>query len=244
MAVLDLNALKRDVSSRSALSANRKKGNVPGIFYYKGSPSIPIFVKDIALHPFIYTSEVRTIELTIEGESKPYNCVLRDVQFDPISDKPIHFDLLGVSEHEKIKIEIPVTLVGSPAGVKEGGIIQQTLHKIEVECFPRDIPANIEVNIEHLNIGDSVHISDLTYDKFEILENPDTTIVAVVPPAIEEVAAPVVEGEAVPAEGEPAEPEVIAKGKKEEKEEGEEEEKEKGREEGKGKEKGKEKEKK
>jgi large subunit ribosomal protein L25 len=221
MAVMTLNAQKREEIASSAVKASRKKGNVPGVYYYKGTPTVPLYVKDSALKPFVYTSEVHIINLKIEGSNEQYSCILKDVQFDPVKDIPIHFDLLGISENEKIKLEIPITLVGSPAGVKEGGVIQHTLHKLEVECFPRNIPSHIDVNIESLLIGDSVHVSDLEHKDYEILDSPDATIVAVVPPAVEKVEVPA-EGEegAVPEEGEaPAEPEVISKGKKEEEEE-------------------------
>ena len=224
---MTLNATKREDLANSSTKLNRKKGNIPGVFYYRGVPSIPIYVKDTNLNPFIYTSEVNIISLVIEGLTSPYNCILKAIQFDPISDKPVHFDLLGISENEKIKIEIPVKLVGAPVGVKDGGVIQHSVHKIEVECFPKDIPPHIEVNIEHLKIGDGVLISELETKNYVILDAPESMIVAVVPPTIEKEpeAAPAVEGE-VAAEGEPVEPEVIAKGKKEE--EGEEpEEKEK-----------------
>ena len=217
MATMTLNAHKRVDLTNTTTKTNRKKGSIPGVFYYKNTPAIPILVKDTALNPFVYTSEVRLINLQIEGADKPYNCILKDIQFDPVSDKPIHFDLLGISEHEKIKVEIPVKLVGTPAGVKEGGVIQHILHSIEVECLPQDIPSHIEVNIEPLNIGDSIHISDIVTKNYEILDNPESSIVAVVPPAAEEVAAPVAaEGEEAAAGTEPAEPEVIAKGKKDE----------------------------
>lgn len=222
MAVRNLTASKREDIANSALKTARKQGNVPGVFYYRGTQSIPLYVKDIALNPFVYTSEVHIINLKINGMDSTYNCILKDIQFDPVSDKPIHFDLLGIAEHEKIKLEIPIAIIGSPAGVKEGGIIQHSLHRVEIECLPKDIPTHIEVNIEALMIGDSIHVSDLKHENFEILDSPDTTIVAVVPPTIEVVEAPpVAEGEAVPAEGEEekAEPEVISKGKKEEPEE-------------------------
>jgi large subunit ribosomal protein L25 len=221
MAVMTLNARKREDIASSSVKENRKKGNIPGVYYYKGAPSVPLYVKDSALKPFVYTSEVHIINLKIEGTNDQYNCILKDIQFDPVKDTPIHFDLLGISENEKINIEVPITLVGTPAGVKEGGIVQHSLHKVEVECFPRNIPSHIDVNIENLMIGDSVHVSDLEHKDFEILDSPDATIVAVVPPVIEKVETPAegVEGE-VPAEGEaPAEPEVISKGKKEEEEE-------------------------
>jgi large subunit ribosomal protein L25 len=233
MSLLTLNATKREDLANSSTKTNRKKGNIPGVFYYRGIPSIPIYVKDVNLHPFVYTSEVNIINLVIEGQSNPYNCILKDIQFDPISDKPVHFDLLGISENEKIKIEIPIRLVGAPVGIKDGGVIQHSIHKVEIECFPKDIPSHIEVNIENLKIGDGIKVGDIEVKNFEVIDSPDSMIVAVVPPTIEK------EPEVAPAEGEVAaeagitEPEVIAKGKKEE--EGEEEEK--------GKEKGKEKEK-
>jgi large subunit ribosomal protein L25 len=210
MAVSNLTAQKRDDLANAGLKSNRKKGNIPGVFYFKGNPSVPIYVKEVALNPFIFTSDVKIINLQIEGGDKPYNCILKDIQFDPVSDRPVHFDLLGVSENEKINIEIPLVLVGAPAGVKDGGIIQHTLHTVEVECLPKDIPSHIDIDISSLQIGDSVQIKDIILKNFEILDNPEATIVSVVPPAVEKVETPVVEGE------EAAEPEVITKGKKDE----------------------------
>ena len=219
MGLVTLNASKREDLATSSTKTNRKMGNIPGIFYYRGNPSIPIYIKDKILNPFIYTSEVNIINLVIEGIPEAHNCILKDIQFDPISDKPIHFDLLGISENEKIKIEIPVKLVGAPVGVKDGGIIQNPIHKIEIECFPKDIPPHIEINIEHLKIGDGVKVGELEHPNFEFIENENTQIVAVVPPTVEkEAEAAPVEGEAA-AEEEKVEPEVIGKGKKEEEEE-------------------------
>ena len=225
MAAGSLTAQKREDLSNSATKELRRLGNVPGVFYRKDSGSIPISVKNTALNTFVYTSEVKIINLNIEGAKEPYNCILKEIQFDPVSDKPIHFDLLGISAHEKIKIEVPLVLAGTPAGIKDGGIVQHTLHSIEIECLPENIPPQIEVNIEALMIGDSVQIKDIPVKNFEILDSPDSTIVSILPPAVEEVVAPVAAEGAV--EEQSAEPEVIAKGKKEEEPEGEEKEKEK-----------------
>jgi large subunit ribosomal protein L25 len=217
MAATNLSASKREDVGNSSVKTSRKKGNIPGVLYSKTIKPIPIYVKETVLKTFTHTSEVNIINLKIEGASDSYNCILKDVQFDPVSDRPLHFDLFGISETEKITLEIPLVLVGTPVGIKDGGVIQHTLHKIEVECLPKDIPSHIDVNIESLNIGDSVHISDIKAENFEVLGNPDATIVSVVPPAVEKVETP----ETVAVEGEeaPAEPEVIAKGKKEETEE-------------------------
>lgn len=223
MAASNLAAQKREDLSNSYTKEMRKKGNVPGIFYRKDSASIPIFVKNTSLNPFVYTSEVKIISLNIEGAEAPVNCILKDIQFDPVSDKPIHFDLLGISEHEKIRIEVPLVLVGIPAGAKDGGITQHPVHSVEVECLPSDMPSQIEINIEQLMIGDSVQLKDIEQKNFVILDSLETTIVSISAPAVEEVAAPVVEG----TEETSAEPEVIAKGKKEEEGDTEEKEKEK-----------------
>jgi len=226
MASSNLIAKKREDLSNSSTKQMRISGSIPGVFYDKNTPSIPIYVKDTVLHPFVYTSEVRLINLKIEGTDKPHKCILKDIQFDPVSDKPIHFDLLGISEDEKIKVEVPVQLVGTPAGVKEGGVVQHSLHSLEIECLPGDIPARIEVNIESLMIGDGIRVNQIETKNFVILNSPDSTIVSVVPPAVEEIVTPPAEGEEGAA-AEPVEPEVIAKGKKEEEpgEEGQKEEK-------------------
>ncbi len=213
MASSNLTAQKRENLSNSYTKELRKKGNVPGIFYRKDIGSIPISVKNTALNTFVYTSEVKIINLNVEGTDTPYNCILKEVQFDPVSDKPVHFDLLGISAHEKIKVEVPLILVGTPAGAKDGGITQHPVHSVEIECLPQDIPPSIEINIEALMIGDSIQLRDIELKNFEILDSLDTTIVSISPPAAEEVAAPVAEGAE---EAGAAEPEVIAKGKKEE----------------------------
>jgi len=214
MAIVNLSAQKREDLGNSTTKTARKKGFIPGVFYYKNSPAVAISVKDTALNPFVYTSEVSIINLQIEGVEKSENCILKDIQFDAVSDKPIHFDLLGISENETIKVEVPIKLVGAPIGVRDGGVIQHVLHSLEVECLPMYIPAHIDVEIAALAIGDAIHIGDLKIENVEIFGTPTATIVAVVPPAVEKV-----EGAAAEGETAAAEPEVIAKGKKDEEEE-------------------------
>jgi large subunit ribosomal protein L25 len=210
MATVNLSAQKRDDLGNSTTKTARKKGFIPGVFYHKDAPAVAISVKDTALNPFVYTSEVSIINLQIEGTEKAQNCILKDVQFDPVSDKPIHFDLLGISENETIRVEVPLKLVGAPIGVRDGGVVQHTLHSIEVECLPMYIPSHIDVEIAALAIGDSIHVGDLKIENVEIHGAADAIIVAVVPPAVEKVEG-AVEGEAAAAE-----PEVITKGKKDE----------------------------
>jgi large subunit ribosomal protein L25 len=216
MAEITLNGEVRKLVGKKAKTL-RKDGKVPGIFYIHGEDNITIAVPEAALRPLIYTSEAHIINLKLDSGLE-HSCILRDIQFDPITDRPIHFDLQGVRAEENLTVEIPVILVGTPKGVKDGGTMQRVLHRLRVECLPRYIPEHIEVNVENLGINESIHVKDIKVENVTILENENSTVVAVVPPTVlkEEVPA------AAPVE-EITEPEVIGKGKKEEEEEGEEE---------------------
>ena len=138
------------------------------------------------------------------------------MQFDPVTDLPIHFDLQGVRADEELTIEVPVMLEGTPKGVKDGGTIQHVMHRLKVSCLPNFIPEHIVIQIAELSINQSIHIRDIKVENVKILESESSTIVAVVPPTILK--------EEVPADAAAttlAEPEVIGKGKKlEEGEEG------------------------
>lgn len=206
MSELSLKAIKREGSKGSDLTALRTNGMIPGVFYGTGVDNIPVAAKDLDLRNFIYTSESHLINLSIDGDSKKYTCILKDVQFDPIRYKPIHFDLMAIKSDVKIKVEVPINLVGNPIGVKEGGVLQHALHKIEVECLPKDIPSAMDVNVEELNIGDSIKVEDLkTDDTFIILNEPTANIAS--------VTAPLAEEESTTETDESQEPEVIGKGK-------------------------------
>lgn len=187
----------------------RMVDSVPGIFYKHGEPNIAIQVERLVLNPVVFTSQTRVIELRLpDGAAK--KCILRDVQFDPVSDLPVHFDLQGLFEDEKLTLELPVALVGGTArGVRDGGMLQHVIHKLRVSCLPKDIPERVEVNVSDLGINQAVHVSDVVLPNVTILESPESTVVAVLPPTVvkEETVA------AAPAE-ESKEPEVVGKGKK------------------------------
>jgi large subunit ribosomal protein L25 len=208
MSEIVLNAEPRETTARTA-KRMRNQGIVPGIYYARGEENVSIAVPAPSLDPLIHTSETHIIDLKLkDGSSR--RCILRDVQYDPVSDLPVHFDLQGLKENEKLVIEVPIVLTGgTPAGVKDGGIIQHMIRTLKVSCLPKDIPGKIEINIEGLNINDAVHVKDLNVPNVTILENLESAVVGVMPPNVvkeEEVAAP--------AEEALAEPEVVGKGKK------------------------------
>lgn len=211
MSEVTLKASKREEYKNSTLNQMRKMGVIPGVYYGKDIESIEISAKELDLRPIIYTTESHIINLKI-NEEKELSCILKDVQFHPVTDKPIHFDLIALREGETINIEVSVHLIGNAPGIKEGGILQHNLHKLDIECLPKNIPSHIDVDISALNIGDSIKISDLKLADVNILNDENSSIVAVVPPTVEKEK-PAEETET------PAEPEVISKSKKEDEEE-------------------------
>jgi large subunit ribosomal protein L25 len=134
-----------------------------------------------------------------DGTSK--SCILKDITFDPITDRVTHFDLQGVAANEAIKVEVPVVLTGSAAGVRDGGVVDFIQHKLEIECFPRHLPEHLEINIADMNIGDSIHVRDLSFENVTILTSEDATVVL--------VAAPRVASETTETTGEEMQPELI-----------------------------------
>ncbi len=215
MAEIQLKAEKRTIIKRSTSRTYRKNGLIPGIFYGVGEGNIPIAINELALRPIIYSSESHIVSLEIEGESKPLSCILKDVQFDPIHTRPIHFDLIALKEGESINIEVNIKLTGTAPGIKEGGILQHILHKLDIKCLPQFIPSHIDVDISNLGIGDSIKVGDLKFEGIEILNDENAAVVSLLHPTVVEEVKPEVTAEAAAT----AEPEVISKGKKEKEEE-------------------------
>ncbi|HUN65567.1 MAG TPA: 50S ribosomal protein L25 [Bacteroidota bacterium] len=208
MRELTLEAEKRTAVGKHN-RALRRSGKVPGIYYIHGEQNIPFTVHEKHLKPLITTAETQLINLRLtDGEAK--SCILRDIQFDPITERPVHVDFQGLRDDEEIAIEIPVIVTGAiPVGVRDGGILQQFTRSIEIFSLPRYIPDHIEVSAEELKINHFIHVSDLKIENVKILEDADTTIVGVIPPTVEKEATP-----GTPGAEEQAEPEVIGKGKK------------------------------
>ncbi|MFZ5948882.1 MAG: 50S ribosomal protein L25 [Stygiobacter sp.] len=210
MSEITVQAQKRQITTKSAITQMRKKGNVPGIFYSKGVEPIPIELSEISLKPLVYTSETHIVNLKIEDQE--LKSILKGVQFDPVSDRIIHCDFQGISADQEIEIEVPVVLEGQAKGIKEGGILQQSIHKLTVSCLPSYIPEHITINISDLSLGKAIHVKDINIPNVKLHQNEDVIIVSVVSPKAQ------TEITALPGE-EIKEPEVIAKGKQTEEEE-------------------------
>lgn len=191
---------------RSAARALRRQGVVPGIYYFHGQDPIALAATELALRPLIYTAETHIVRLRLEDGSEK-TCILKEVTFDPITDRATHFDLQGVSATERVRVEVPIALTGSSIGVREGGVLDFHLHKLEIECFPKDLPEHIDVDISTLTVGQTLHVSDLDLPNLTILSSLDATVVSIIPPRVEL--------ESTPAAAVTAEPELISKEKEE-----------------------------
>lgn len=212
MSDIQLDAQLRE-PGRSTARSLRRDGVIPGIYYFHGEDSIAIATEVLALRPLIQTSESRLINLKLDDGTEKL-CILKEMIFDPITDRPVHFDLMGVAAGELIRVYVSVHLAGRAAGLAEGGLVQHQLHELEIEVLPKDLPENIEIDISGMNIGDSVHVGDIEAGAFTILTPPNITIASVSAPRVaEEETETDLLGETVSAE-----PELIGKGKKEDEE--------------------------
>jgi large subunit ribosomal protein L25 len=174
--IVELKAQKRETGKQISKQI-RKLDNIPGIFYAKGENNINISVTSLALRPIVYTKEVKLVNLDIDGTHK--KCILKDVKFHPVTDKIIHFDLLGINEEQKVTVEVPVEFVGQPVGVRKGGNFQQVFHKCKITCFPQHLVSTILVNIADLDVGQSIHLRDLQTEGIEFSIPVDSLVCAV-----------------------------------------------------------------
>ena len=213
MAVIPLGGTRRENLGKGGARKARAAGRIPAVLYGHGQEPVPVTIQarefDLALRGHRGGNPI--VNLAVGGGE--YTALIRAVQYDPLTHDVLHLDFQHISLTETIEVKVAVHLTGLPIGVKDGGgILETILRDIEVRCLPTAIPAAIEVDVSHLNIGDSVHVREVTVPNVTILNDGDETIATVVPPTVMEEKP----AEAVVAEAAPSEPEVIAKGKKEE----------------------------
>jgi large subunit ribosomal protein L25 len=181
-----LTAEARQGGGKSAARALRRAGKVPAVVYGHGDETRALTVDAHALQKLLASISVENtiIDLSVDG-GKATPALIREVQYHPTRMEVLHLDFYQVHAGEKIHLVIPVRLHGTPKGVRdEGGVLQQVLHELNVECLPRDIPEGIDIQIDDLGIGDSVSIRELDVPNVKILNDEDLTICSVTPPTV------------------------------------------------------------
>ncbi len=177
---------KLEISNRVNIGSKeakkqRKQGLVPGVLYYSGEDAENISVdKSILLRAM--NSGQRIFEILQKGE-KQYT-MLKQVQYHPVTDEVIHVDLMRVRRSEKMTISVPILLVGDSVGVKEGGILSQSLTQVEISCYPTDVPEQIELNIEGLELNSGLNVGDLDTgsEEVEVISDANLNIVSISSP--------------------------------------------------------------
>lgn len=181
----------------------RKSGRVPSVLYGKAVKPVSISVDRRELEKAVKTKAGMNvlIDLSIKGGDSGL-ALIRDFQADPFRRDFVHVDFQAISLTEKIAVEVPIALIGTSIGVKEGGVVEQLRRTINIMSLPERIPEKIEIDITELKIGDSIHADEIKLPGGVAFPHAmNFTIVAIVPPAKEEVAATVVSAAEVPVEG-------------------------------------------
>ena len=179
---LSLEAKKREISTKSALKNLKKDGFVPAVVYAQGKIGHNILVsqKDFTKLVRMTAGGVAIVELVIDG--KTIQSVVKDKQIHPVKRDYVHIDFQELLEGQPISLEIPINYIGEPEGVLEGGILDIMHRKLSIECLPKDIPEDIEINVSHLKMFDALHVSDVKLENVEIQMLPDTALAVVLEP--------------------------------------------------------------
>ena len=207
--------------NKNAARRVRVAGKIPAVVYGAGQDSVAVAVDPKAITKILHSeSGHNTIfDLNVEGAAV-VKAMIVDWQHEPIKGKLLHIDLKRIALDKVLTVSVPIFLIGEAAGVKqEGGILEQMLREVEVECLPGDIPSHIDADVSHLTFGKVLRVQDLPHsEKLRFITDENQPVAHVTSVKEEVVAAP----EAVAAEAAaPTEPEVIKKGKQETAEEGE-----------------------
>ena len=166
----------------------RRAGAIPGNVYGREVEPVAVAADQLEFAALVSAISVENtiVELTVD-EGAPRRVLIREIQRHPVRSEYLHVDFFEIRAGEKLNVNVPLNLVGTPIGVRNGGVLQQVRHEIEVECLPSEIPVSFEVDISGLEIGDSLHIGDIDLAGVESLDEPERTICLVAAPRVVEV---------------------------------------------------------
>lgn len=163
----------------------RRAGWIPAVIYGGDEASVPVKIEEHTIETLLrHTHLTSLIDLAVEG-GESTKALIRDTVRHPLSDQLIHLDLLRVTERSRVTISVPVELIGEPAGIEEGGVLDHVLHELSVECAAMRIPDSVTVDVSALMIGDNVSVSDLEIPEgVRVLTDSDQTVATVSYPEI------------------------------------------------------------
>ena len=215
-----LEAQPREAGNKNEARRVRRSGKIPAVVYGAGKNATPVSVDPRQVLRILHseTGHNTIFDLSLDGERT--KAMIVDWQFEPVKGHLLHIDLKRIAMDQKLKVKVPIELKGEAEGVKQqGGILEQVLREVEVECLPGDIPSFIEADVTGLVFGKVLRVTDLPRSAtFKYLTDENQPVAHII--SVKEEVAPTPEAAAAEAAAAPAEPEVIKKGKQETEEEG------------------------
>jgi len=177
MKTITIEGQLRTGRGKQATRQLRSEGNVPGVIY-GGAQEVSFYAPVMAFRSLVYTPNFQLAEIKLNGST--YKCIMKDLQFDKVTDQLSHIDLLELVEDRKVIATIPLKFTGAPAGVKDGGKLITKMKALKVKTFPKFLKENIEVDLTNLELNGNVRVEDVKEEHFEILNSPRIPIASVV----------------------------------------------------------------
>ncbi len=177
MKTITIEGQLRTETGKKATRQLRSEEKVPGVIY-GGATEINFVAPAKAFKALVYTPEFQLAEVKIDG--KAYRCILKDLQFNKVTDVLTHVDLLELVEDKKVIATLPLHLTGAPIGVKEGGKLVTKIKSLKVKTLPKYLRASIELDITNLNLNENVRVEDVKAENMEILNSPRIPIASIV----------------------------------------------------------------
>lgn len=161
---------------KTATRQLRSEDKVPAVIY-GGAKEVNFSAPTAAFKNIVYTPDFMLAEVKVDGKS--YSCVMKDLQFDKVTDKLIHVDFLELVPGKKVTVNIPLSFTGTPVGVKEGGKLVLKLKSLRVKAAPENLKENIEVDLSEMRVNDNIRVQDVKADNMEILNSPRIPVASV-----------------------------------------------------------------
>jgi large subunit ribosomal protein L25 len=176
MKTITIEGQLRTESGKKATRQLRSQQLVPGVIY-GGEKEINFSAPASAFKPVVYTSQFMACEINVDGKS--YRCILKDLQFDKVTDVLTHVDFLELVENKKVIASLPLKFTGAPAGVKAGGKLVTKMKSLKVKTLPKYLAEHIEVDLSELQLNENVRVQDVKADNMEILNSPRIPIASI-----------------------------------------------------------------
>lgn len=174
MKSISIKGQERESVGKVATKAARNAGLVPCVVY-GGEQPVHFTAEEKAFKSLVYTPNVHTVVVELGGNT--IDCILQDIQFDPVSDKILHIDFFQLDATKEITMEVPVKVVGNSKGVMAGGVLRLNQRKLKVRALPANLPDFVEADITELEMGNKLYVTKLPTENFKLL-HPDNTVVA------------------------------------------------------------------